>query len=208
MASLPAAGRLAASVPLRTGTGVPRTSARTTVYFAGGRALDVPSAPSMSQPPELTAELYAHLRAIARRVCAGHDEVTVEPTALVHEAWLKLAGHPGFESRLHFLRSAALAMRQVLVDQARARASAKRGNRPARTTLSGIPGDTGTFDLVDLDASLSKLHALDPGAADVVLLRCFGGLTLEETAEVLELSERTISTRWRHARAWLIANLG
>lgn len=161
----------------------------------------------MPPVPELDDDLYAHLRAIARRVGEGQGAVTLQPTALVHEAWIKLAGHPGFESRLHFLRAAALAMRQILVDHARARASHKRGHNATRTTLSGIPGESEAFDLVELDASLSKLQALDPEAADVVLLRCFGGLSIEETAEVLDRSVRTISTRWRHARAWLIANL-
>lgn len=178
------------------------------LYFAGGRARIPPPSEPMPPPPELTPELYDHLRAIARRVCSGNHAVTVEPTALVHEAWMKLVGHPGYESRLHFLRAAALAMRQILVDQARARGSAKRGAHAARTTLSGIPGESDGFDLVELDASLGRLQALDAEAADVVLLRCFGGLTLDETAEVMGLSERTVSTRWRHARAWLIANLG
>ena len=178
------------------------------VFWAGGIATDRVWRHAMTHRPELTDELYAHLRAIARRVGEGQGAVTLEPTALVHEAWIKLAGHPGFESKLHFLRAAALAMRQILVDQARSRASHKRGNNPGRTTLSGIPGESDAFDLVELDASLSKLQLLDPEAADVVLLRCFGGLTLAETAGVLGLSERTISTRWRHARAWLIANLG
>lgn len=178
------------------------------VYWAGGIAVDRVWHRWMATQPELTDDLYAHLRAIAGRVMNGQGPHTLQPTALVHEAWIKLAGHPGFESRLHFLRAAALAMRQILVDQARARGSAKRGAHAHHTTLSGIPGESEAFDLVELDASLSKLQALDPEAADVVLLRCFGGLTLPETAEVLALSERTISTRWRHARAWLITNLG
>jgi len=162
----------------------------------------------MTPVPALTDDLYAHLRAIAKRVGDGRGADTLQPTALVHEAWIKLAGHPGFESRLHFLRAAALAMRQVLVDHARARSSQKRGQNATRTTLSGISGESEAFDLVELDASLSRLQALDPEAAEVVLLRCFGGLSIEETAEVLGVSARTISTRWRHARAWLIANLG
>ncbi len=160
--------------------------------------------------PDLTPELYSHLRAIAARIAQDRrgGELTLQPTALVHEAWIKLAGHPGFVSRVHFLRSAALAMRQVLVDQARARGSVKRGRGARRTTLSGLPGEEMAFDLVELDASLSTLEALDPDAAEVVLLRCFGGLTLGETAEAMGLSERTVSSRWRHARAWLIVNLG
>lgn len=163
----------------------------------------------MAQAAVLDSELYEHLRAVARRVSQDHvgKPLTFDPTALVHEAWIKLAGHPGFADRLHFLRAAALAMRQVLVDQARARLTARRGAGAARTTLSGVPGETDGFDLVELDASLSRLQALDEEAADVVLLRCFGGLTLEETAAALGISERTVSTRWRHARAWLIANL-
>jgi RNA polymerase sigma factor (TIGR02999 family) len=160
--------------------------------------------------PELTPDLYEHLRAIAARVAGDHRvgrDVTLQPTVLVHEAWIKLAGHPGFLSRVHFLRAAALAMRQVLVDHARARGSVKRGGGASRTTLSGVPGESLAFDLVELDASLSRLEALDPEAAEVVLLRCFGGLTLVETAEAVGMSERTVSTRWRHARAWLVANL-
>lgn len=164
----------------------------------------------MPASPPLTPELYDHLRAIAGRIHRerGGAHVTLHPTALVHEAWMKLAGHPGFESRVHFLRSAALAMRQVLVDAERTRRAARHGGGLSRTTLAGV-GDADTeFELIELDAALTRLEALDPEAAEVVLLRCFGGLTLEEMAAALDLSERTVSTRWRHARAWLITNLG
>lgn len=159
--------------------------------------------------PELTPELYAHLRAIAGRVYGdkAHKNLTLHPTELVHEAWMKLSGQHGFENRLHFVRSAALVMRQLLVDHERARRADKRGGGATKTTLSGIAGESLAFDLVDLDASLHRLEALDPDAAAVTVLRCFGGLTLAETAEVLGVSDRTVSTRWRHARAWLITNL-
>ena len=158
----------------------------------------------------LTADLYAHLRAIAGRIYSDRNrvELTLHPTALVHEAWMKLAGHPGFVSRVHFLRAAALAMRQILVDHERGRRADKRGGGAMRTTLSGLSDESMGFDVVELDASLAQLEALDPEAAEVVLLRCFGGLTLAETAEVIGVSDRTVSNRWRHARAWLIENLG
>lgn len=164
----------------------------------------------MLAPVPLDAALYEHLRALAGRIRRdrGEGPLTLHPTALVHEAWVKLAGHPGFESRLHFLRAAALAMRQVLVDAERARRAERRGAGLSRTTLAGV-GDTDTeFELVELDEALSRLEAVDPEAAEVVLLRCFGGLTLEETAAALGISERTVSSRWRHARAWLIHHLG
>jgi RNA polymerase sigma factor (TIGR02999 family) len=158
----------------------------------------------------LTPDLYAHLRALAGRVYYDRRDadLTLQPTALVHEAWMKLAGHPGFESRLHFFRAAALAMRQILVDHERARRASKRGGDDSRTTLSGLPGESLEFDLLELDLSLHRLQELDPEAAEVVVLRCFGGLTLAETAQAIGLSDRTVSTRWRHARAWLLANLG
>lgn len=161
-------------------------------------------------PVELTPELYAHLRAIAGRVYGdkGHKNLTLHPTELVHEAWLKLADRTQFESRLHFVRTAALVMRQLLVDHERARGAQKRFAGQVRTTVSGLPGESLAFDLVELDATLDRLQEFDPDAAEVTILRCFGGLTLAEAAEALGVSDRTVSTRWRHARAWLIANMG
>jgi RNA polymerase sigma factor (TIGR02999 family) len=159
----------------------------------------------------LTPELYAHLRAIAGRVYyqRADADVTLHPTALVHEAWMKLSDHPGFVDRLHFLRSAALAMRQILVDHERARRASKRGGpSPHRTTLSGLEDETFAFDLLELDLSLTRLEALDPDAAEVVVLRCFGGLTLAEAGLAIGVTDRTVSNRWRHARAWLMENLG
>ena len=157
----------------------------------------------------LTPEVYEHLRAIAARIYRDHGQgdLTLQPTALVHEAWIKLRGHPGFDSRVHFLRSAAHAMRQVLVDHERARGADKRGGGLARTTLSGVSDDGAGYDVIDLDHALSRLEALDAQSAEVVVLRCFGGLTLPETAQALGVSERTVSSRWRHARAWLVAHL-
>jgi RNA polymerase sigma factor (TIGR02999 family) len=154
-------------------------------------------------------DVYAHLRALAARMVAerGRGELTLQPTALVHEAWMKLAGTGGYESRLHFLRTAAVAMRQVLVDEERARTADKRGGGFRRTTLTGVADDGFEVGVIELDRALARLEALDRDAAEVVLLRCFGGLTLAEAAEALGVSDRTISTRWRHARAWIVAHL-
>lgn len=138
----------------------------------------------------------------------GEQHLTLGPTALVHEAWLKLASGRGFESRAHVVRTAAMAMRQVLVDHGRQRAADKRGGRAVRTTLSGIAAPGVEVDVVELDQALSRLEALDAEAADVVALRCFGGLTHPEIASALGLSARTVDTRWRHARAWLLVALG
>ncbi len=168
--------------------------------------------PIMTEPFTSTAldpEVYEHLRAIARRVYAdrSHPHPTLQPTALVHEAWLKLAGSSTYQSKLHFMRAAALAMRQVVVDHERQRRARKRGGPMQRRTLLGMEAESLEMDVVELNNALSRLEILDPEAAEVVLLRCFGGLTLPEAAAVMGISERTVGTRWRHARAWLLAQI-
>jgi RNA polymerase sigma factor (TIGR02999 family) len=153
--------------------------------------------------------LYAELRKLAegamRRERADH---TLQPTALVHETYVRLADDAGrFENRAHFFGVAASAMRRVLVDHARARGALKRGGGEAFVavddldTLPGTPA--GTVDLVSLDDALSKLSALDARQARVVELRFFGGLSVEETAALLDLSPRTVKREWQMARAWL-----
>ena len=158
----------------------------------------------------LASLLFAELRAVAdgylKRERRGH---TLQPTALIHEAWLRLdlGCESGFESRRHFLRSAARAMRQVLVDHARARAAEKRaGAGPAQPIeLADALEVAGPhpLDVLALDEALAELRARDPELAELVDLRFFGGLTNAEAADVLGLSERRGEHAWRTARAFL-----
>ncbi|HXR45029.1 MAG TPA: ECF-type sigma factor, partial [Pseudolysinimonas sp.] len=133
---------------------------------------------------------------------------TLQPTALVHEAFLRLAGNQGrFENRAHFLGVAASAMRRVLVDHARGRNAHKRGHGATLVTvndLDALPQAAAEeVDLVVLDDALSRLAALDARQGQIVELRFFGGLSVEETAALIGVSERTIKREWQMSRAWL-----
>ena len=160
----------------------------------------------------LVPQVYSELRRIADRTLrgerAGH---TLQPTALVHEAYLKLTGaeRPRWNGRIHFFAVAAQLMRRVLVDHARARAAAKRGG-----DALFVPFDEGhdgaverAAELIALDDALSALAALDPRKARILELHHFGGLSVEETAEVLGLSTSTIGLEARLARAWLLVEM-
>lgn len=164
----------------------------------------------MSAPPDspdaLLPEVYDHLRGLAARYLASNP-ATLDPTGLVHEAWERLARRERFESRGHFAAVAARAMRQILIDRARARNRLKRGQNPVRTTLSGLGANALNLDVVDLARALEQLEAVDPRGARVVELRWFGGLTEAETAEVLGLSQRSVQDSWRLSRAWLLVRL-
>jgi RNA polymerase sigma factor (TIGR02999 family) len=162
---------------------------------------------------QAVARLYEELRQVAarqlRRERPGH---TLYPTALVHEAYLKLADSPGMApvDRGHFVAIAARAMRQILVDYARQRSADKRGGDLVRTTLDGKAlGDAPGFgaDLLALDGALDRLGALDERARTIVEYRFYVGLTEEETADLLNLSVRTVRREWVKARAWLHAEL-
>ena len=154
------------------------------------------------------ARLYGELRAMAEaamnRERVGH---TLQPTALVHEAYLKLADleRMDFKDGLHVRAVAATLMRQVLIDHARKKKAARRGGGSHRVTLSGLADDApgSTVDLVELDAALEDLDALNPRHRRVVELRFFGGLTHQQTATVLGVSEQTARLDWSMARAWL-----
>lgn len=161
----------------------------------------------------LLSVVYAQLHALAarelRKERVGH---TFSSTDLVHEVCLRLLGGPPVRlvDRKHFFGVAARAMRQVLVDHARARAAYKRGGGATRVgldeatiALSG-PG----VDLIDLDAALTRLSELDPPMARVVELRFFAGLSIEETAEAAGTSPATVKREWKSARAWLYRELG
>lgn len=156
---------------------------------------------------------YEELRRLARSVRRHEAAATLNPTALVHEAWLKLAAHPAVArtSPLHFRRIAARAMRQVLVEAARRRLARKRGGREAAfvTFDEGlVPAAGWAADVVGLDAALERLAALEPRQARVVEARFFGGLEVAETAAALGVSEATALRDWRAARAWLARELG
>ena len=148
---------------------------------------------------------YDALRGLAaaylRRERSDH---TLQPTALVHEAYLKLASGGGFKSETHFQAVAATAMRQILVDHARARGAQKRGGDWLRVTLSEGQADSGPdVDMLALDDALNELASLDKRKARVVELRFFGGMTTAEAAEEVGVSPKTAEADWYFARAWL-----
>ncbi len=163
---------------------------------------------------QLVGQLYGELHAIARaqRRRLGAPE-TVNTTAVVHEAYAKLGGRQGgvdFADRTHFFRVAARAMRDVIVDYARARHAAKRGGGAAVSLDALGPLAAGPFDpteVLSVDAALAHLERLDAEAARVVELRYFAGLSVDETAEALGLSPSTVKRRWTLARAWLYQHL-
>jgi RNA polymerase sigma factor (TIGR02999 family) len=162
------------------------------------------------QHADLMPLVYDELRRIAARyISRERPGQTLQATALVNEAYLRLAAERPreFANKTHFLAIAALSMRQILVQRARARKAAKRGGAPHRITLDDrnidqahLPADV---DVLALDEALSKLAALDREQARIVELRYFAGLTVEETADVLGSSPATVKRHWAMARAWL-----
>jgi RNA polymerase sigma factor (TIGR02999 family) len=152
--------------------------------------------------------VHAELRRIARRQMGGERQGhTLQATALVNEAYLRLAGGEGFEwrDRAHFYAVCAQVMRHVLIDHARAHARDKRGGGAPHVSLdeAALMGGGGASELVALDEALRELERLDPQKGRVVELRYFAGLSIEETAEVLNVSPTTVRREWRRAKAWL-----
>ncbi len=167
--------------------------------------------------PELLQLLYADLRQLAVRRMAGlRPGQTLQPTALVHEAYLRLVkkGDPGWNGRGHFFAAAAQAMRDILVEQARKKASLKRGGDQRRVdmTVTFADGDRdmalSAEELLTLNQALERMQEAHPRKAEIVLLRYFGGLTIAQIAEVFDVATRTIEREWRFARAWLQKELG
>ena len=162
---------------------------------------------------ELMPLVYDRLRQLAGRWFRGSAKgATLQPTALVHEAFLHLVDQTqaGFNDRVHFLAVAATAMRQILIQRARARDAAKRGGAWKRVELDtgGEPGfDPDVATLLALDEALERLAHLNARHARVVEMRFFGGLTIEEAAAVLGVTSRTVELDWRAARAWLKVQL-
>lgn len=157
--------------------------------------------------------IYDELRALAsREMRRERGEHTLQPTALVHEVFLRLVDRPGlsWQSRAHFLNLAAQSMRRILVDHARRRGRKKRGDGAVRVTLDeelAGPGDDRP-DLADIDEALERLAAKDSRKAKVVELRFFAGLSIPETARVLGLSDATVKREWQFAKAWIQRELG
>ena len=156
--------------------------------------------------------VYAELRGLAAAMSGGLPPgQTLQPTALVHEAFLKLVRNrdPGWDGKRHFFGAAAQAMREILVDQARRKASLKRGGDSQRVELAdGLawiepPSD----DVLTLDEAIQGLQAKEPRLAEIVMLRYYTGMSVEETALIVGRSESTIKREWRQARAWLAGRL-
>ncbi|MFB3065388.1 MAG: sigma-70 family RNA polymerase sigma factor [Planctomycetota bacterium] len=162
---------------------------------------------------QLFRMIYAELRRIAsaqmRHQPEGH---TLQPTALVHEAYLKLMGGTAlhWNDRTHFLATASRAMRSILVDHARAQMRLKRAGRHQRVPLHSDVAEEPSpeLDVLTVHEALKKFEKLSPDRARVVELRFFGGLSNEETAKVLGVTERTIYRMWEFARAWLLKEIG
>ena len=161
----------------------------------------------------LTPLVYSELRRIASRYM--RDEArgrSIQTTALVHEAWLKLVDvkNVDWQHRAHFFAIAARIMRHILLDRARRRVAARRGGDSPRVELADVP-DAASLrarELISLDLALDAFAQVDARKARVVELRFFGGLSVEETAQVLGVSSDTVHRDWRLARAWLLAELG
>lgn len=160
---------------------------------------------------KLSATMYAEMRALAGRYLAGRSGHTLQPTALVNEAYLKLNKRDAdtFRSREHFMAVAARTMRHILVDHARSKATRKRAGGAVRTTVSGVAveGPGSDIDLLALDAALTTLSELNARHAQVVELKFFAGMNTAEIAKVLEVSAATVERDWKKARAWLVVRL-
>jgi RNA polymerase sigma factor (TIGR02999 family) len=157
---------------------------------------------------QLLPAVYEELRRIAHNQLRGErEDHTLRTTELVHEAYMKLVDHNtvDWQDRQHFFAVAARAMRQVLVDHARKKTAAKRGGEAPEVSLDGValPHDTKMEELIALDDALDRLAEHDERSAKVVECRFFGGYTIAETADVLDVSRSTVKRDWRAARAWL-----
>ena len=163
----------------------------------------------------MVEDVYAELRRMADRYVRREQAKSVQATELVHEAYLRLLKDktPRFQNRAHFLAIAAISMRRLLVERARARGALKRGGDHVQVTLDdtllvgAAPDDNASIDLVALDRALTALTQIDAEQARIVELRFFGGLSVEETAEALSISPATVKRHWTIAKAWLLREL-
>jgi RNA polymerase sigma factor (TIGR02999 family) len=164
---------------------------------------------------QLLPLVYDELRRLAaQKLALENPGQTLEPTALVHEAYLRLVGSEDpsgkWEGRGHFFAAAAEAMRRILIERARRKRRRKRGGDRTRQALDPdqVAAPEVSEDLLALDEALTKLAASEPRVAQFVQLRYFGGLTIKQAAEVLAISTRTANTDWTYARSWLLAAIG
>ena len=185
--------------------------------FASQADMEAPSQTSRSDHPVSSGELlplvYDELRCLARQRLAGERPgQTLQPTALVHEAYLRLTkanGAPRWDSDRHFFGAAAEAMRRVLIDRARARGREKRGGGRTRVDIEAmdLAAPAGDEELLAVDEALEKLAAVDAEGAEIAKLRYFVGLGIPEVAAALGISERSVKRHWAYARAWLRAEI-
>ncbi len=165
----------------------------------------------LSDVSAVLPQVYEELRAIAQAHFHGEDDShTLQPTVLVHEVYLRLAVSLGLEvgDRAHFVRLASKVMRQVLLDHARAKHAQKRDGGFQRITLTGLDADEAdAVDAIDLEDALQRLALENPRRAELVELRFYGGLTMQEVAESTGVSVVTVKRDWRLAKAWLAREL-
>ena len=161
----------------------------------------------------LVEDVYGELRRVADRYVRRERAKSVQATELVHEAYLRLAkdAPARWENRAHFIAIAAISMRRLLVERARARGASKRGGAKVQVTLNEalLAGEDAhhVVDLIALDRALSKLATLDADQARIVELRYFGGLSIEETADAMSISPATVKRHWTIAKSWLLREL-
>jgi RNA polymerase sigma-70 factor (ECF subfamily) len=174
-----------------------------------------PDAPTGDTSPaaDLFPQVYQQLKDLARHLMVSErKDHTLQATALVHEAYLRLSGGrgAGWEGRTHFFNAAALAMRRVLVDHARSHGELKRGGHLKRLPLEAIElaREDRAADLLAVDEAVTRLEAFSPSVAAVVRLRFYAGLSEREAAEALGMSDRTVRREWTYGRAWLLRELG
>jgi RNA polymerase sigma factor (TIGR02999 family) len=174
------------------------------------RLLDAAAAGDRHAAAQLLPLVYGELRKLAAaRMTAEAGGHTLQPTALVHEAYLRLVGDQQFNGRGHFFAAAAESMRRILVESARRKARVKRGGYGRRVELSDLPAPAAPVeDVLAVDEALDQLAERDATAAELVKLHYFAGFTLEESADLLGLPHRTAYRTWAFARAWLFRKLG
>jgi RNA polymerase sigma factor (TIGR02999 family) len=187
----------------------PATDDQVTVWLQRSAAGDQEALERLAAWASSTLEDLA-ARRMRRHLGTSSSGLTLEPSALVNETFLKLLDRPlGFENRRHFLAFANKVMLRVLIDYQRSRRAAKRGGRAVRVTISGISGDPGgrDVDFLTLEQALTRLERLDPRKAEVVKLRTMWGFDMAAIAELLSVSLPTVQRDWRFAKTWLAEEL-